>query len=149
MITQNGDRVIISNQPGINAGFTNTFAYKGFDLAVFFQSSIGAKLYNQNRALLELNNGAGNASAVAVDAYRVPGTQGPDDAGNTDTDVKAAYQDPAVTVSDRFIEDASYLRLKNISFGYTIPERVLSRARIKSLRLYIPPRTIGLKSIPD
>ncbi len=137
VITQNGDRIIIENQPGVNAGFTNTFAYKGFDLAVFFQSSLGAKLYNQNRAQLELNNGAGNGSAAAADAYRVPGTRGPEDPGNTDTDVKAAYQDPSITVSDRFIEDASYLRLKNISFGYRIPERVLSKARIKSLRLYI------------
>ncbi|HTE28985.1 MAG TPA: TonB-dependent receptor [Chryseolinea sp.] len=137
IITQNDDRVIISNQPGINAGFTNTFAFKGFDLAVFFQSSVGGKLYNQNRAQLELNNGAGNGDEAAADAYRVPGTRGPDDAGNTDTDVKAAYQDPAITVSDRFIEDASYLRLKNISFGYSIPERVLSKGRIKSLRLYV------------
>lgn len=137
VITQAGDRVVISNQPGINAGFTNTFAYKGFDLAVFFQTSIGGKLYNQNRGLLELNNGAGNGNDNAANAYRAPGTRGDDDPGNTETDVKAAYQDPAITVSDRFIEDASYLRLKNISFGYTIPEHLLSKARIKSLRVYV------------
>lgn len=137
VITQAGDRVVISNQPGINAGLTNTFSYKGFDLAVFFQTSIGAKLYNQNRAQLELNNGAGNGNAAAANAYRLPGTRGVDDPGNTDTDVKAAYQDPAITVSDRFIEDASYLRLKNVSFGYTIPQELLSKARIKSLRVYV------------
>lgn len=137
VITQAGDRVIIANQPGINIGFTNTFAFKGFDLAVFFQSSIGGKLYNQNRAQLELNNGANNGAAAAADAYRVPGTRGADDPGNTDTDVKAAYQDPAITVSDRFIEDASYLRLKNVSFGYTIPERILERVKVKSLRFYV------------
>lgn len=137
VITQAGDRVIIANQPGINIGFTNTFAFKGFDLAVFFQSSIGGKLYNQNRAQLELNNGANNGAAAAANAYRVPGTRGADDPGNTDTDVKAAYQDPAITVSDRFIEDASYLRLKNVSFGYTIPERILERVKIKSLRFYV------------
>jgi TonB-linked SusC/RagA family outer membrane protein len=136
VITQAGDRVVIANQPGINAGFTNTFAFKGFDLSIFFQTSIGGKLYNQNRAQLELNNGAGNGVAAAANAYRAPGTRGPDDLGNTNTDVKAAYQDPAITLADRFIEDASYLRLKNISFGYTIPTRILSRARIMSLRLY-------------
>lgn len=137
VITQTGDRVIIANQPGVNIGFTNTFAYKGFDLAVFFQSSIGGKLYNQNRAQLELNNGANNGAAAAAYAYRSPGTRGPDDPGYTDTDVKAAYQDPAITVSDRFIEDASYLRLKNVSFGYTIPERILERVGVKSLRFYV------------
>jgi TonB-dependent starch-binding outer membrane protein SusC len=137
VITQAGDRVVIANQPGINAGLTNTFAYKGFDLAIFFQTSLGAKLYNQNRAQLELNNGAGNGAAAAANAYRTPGTRGPNDPGNTNTDVKAAYQDPAITLSDRFIEDASYLRLKNISFGYTIPVSVLSKAKINSLRVYV------------
>lgn len=137
VITQAGDRVVIANQPGINLGFTNTFSYKGFDLAVFFQGSFGGKLYNQNRALLELNNGANNGAAAAAFAYRVAGTRGPEDPGLTDTDVKAAYQDPAVTVSDRFIEDASYIRLKNISFGYRIPESILSKAFIKSLRVYV------------
>lgn len=137
VITQTGDRVIIANQPGVNVGFTNTFSYKGFDLAVFFQGSFGGKLYNQNRASLELNNGANNGAADAAFAYRVPGTRGPDDPGLTDTDVKAAYQDPAITVSDRFIEDASYIRLKNISLGYRIPESILSKAFIKSLRIYV------------
>lgn len=137
VITQAGDRVVIANQPGINLGFTNTFSYKGFDLAVFFQGSFGGKLYNQNRALLELNNGANNGAAAAAFAYRLPGTRGADDPGLSDTDVKAAYQDPAVTVSDRFIEDASYIRLKNISFGYRIPESILSKAFIKSLRFYV------------
>ena len=99
VITQSGDRVIISNQPGVNAGFTNTFAYKGFDLAVFFQGSFGGKLYNQNRAQLELNNGANNGAAAAASAYRVPGTRGEDDPGLTDTDVKGAYQDPAITLA--------------------------------------------------
>ncbi|MEJ1238707.1 TonB-dependent receptor [Chryseolinea sp. T2] len=137
VITQAGDRIVIANQPGVNLGLTNTFSYKGFDLSVFFQGSFGGKLYNQNRAQLELNNGAGNASDAAKYAYRVPGTRGPDDPGFTDTDVKAAYQDPAITVSDRFIEDASYVRLKNVSFGYRIPESVLSKAFIKSLRIYV------------
>ena len=137
VITQAGDRIIIENQPGVNLGFTNTFSYKGFDLSVFFQGSFGGKLYNQNRAQLELNNGANNGAAAAAYAYRVPGTRGPDDPGFTDTDVKAAYQDPAITLADRFIEDASYLRLKNISFGYRIPEILLSKAFIKSLRFYV------------
>ena len=56
---------------------------------------------------------------------------------NTNTDVKEAYQDPAITISDRFIEDATYYRLKNISFGYAIPKAVLSKIRIQALRIYI------------
>jgi hypothetical protein len=106
-------------------------------LSFFFQGSFGGKLYNQNRAQLELNNGAGNGAKAAAFAYRVAGTRGVDDPGFFDTDVKAAYQDPAITVSDRFIEDASYVRLKNAAFGYTFPASILSHAKIKSLRVYI------------
>src|SRR5690606_30662205 len=65
-ITQAGDRVVISNQPGFTAGFTNNFSYKGFDLSVFFQSSVGGKIYNANRANLELGTGYVNASKVLL-----------------------------------------------------------------------------------
>jgi TonB-linked SusC/RagA family outer membrane protein len=127
-ITQAGDRVVISNQPGFTTGLTNTFNYKGFDLTVFFQASIGGKLYNANRANLELGTGYVNGSDVLLNRWTPT---------NTNTDVKAAYQDPAITISDRFIEDATYYRLKNISFGYTIPKSVLSRVNISSLRVYV------------
>jgi TonB-dependent starch-binding outer membrane protein SusC len=136
-ITQAGDRVVIENQPGVNFGLTNRFAYKGFDLTILLQGSVGGKLYNQNRAQLELNNGAGNGAKAAAYAYRAPGTRGGDDPGYTNTDVKAAYQDPAITVSDRFIEDASYLRVKNLSFGYRFPESLISKLKLKSLRVYV------------
>jgi TonB-dependent starch-binding outer membrane protein SusC len=140
VITQAGDRVVIVNQPGINLGFTNTITYKTkfgtFDATVFLQSTIGGKLYNQNRAQLELNTGYNNGTADVVNAYRAPGTRGASDLGNTKTDVKAAYQDPAITISDRFIEDASYVRLKNLTVGYTLPNEWLERAKIKKIRVY-------------
>jgi len=128
VITQAGDRVVISNQPAFTAGLTNTFNYKGFDLAVFFQASIGGKIYNANRANLELGTGYVNASTVLLDRWTTT---------NTNTDVKAAYQDPAITISDRFIEDATYYRLKNVSLGYTIPSKIVKKANIKSLRIYV------------
>ena len=56
---------------------------------------------------------------------------------NTNTDVHSAYQDPSATVSDRFIEDASYIRLKNLSFGYTVPEHLVNKAKIKGIRVYV------------
>lgn len=128
VITQAGDRVVVSNQPGFTAGLTNTFNYKGFDLTVFFQASIGGKLYNENRANLELGTGYVNGSEVMLDRWTP---------SNTNTDVKAAFQDPAITISDRFIEDATYYRLKNLSFGYTIPKSVIARLNISSLRIYV------------
>lgn len=128
VITQAGDRIVISNQPAFTAGLTNTFNYKGFDLAIFFQASIGGKIYNANRANLELGTGYVNASTELLNRWTPT---------NTNTDVKAAYQDPAITISDRFIEDATYYRLKNISLGYTIPSKIVKKANIKSLRIYV------------
>lgn len=127
-ITQAGDREVIDNQIKFTAGLTNTFSYKGFDLSVFFQASVGGKLYNVNRANLELGTGYTNASRELLNRYTPT---------NTNTDVKEAYQDPAITISDRFIEDATYYRLKNISFGYSIPKFVLSKIKVQSLRVYI------------
>ena len=95
---------------------------------MFFQGTQGGKLYNANRASLELATGYTNASANLVDRWTPT---------NTNTDVKAAFQDPAVTISDRFIEDASYLRLKNLTLGYTLPTTWLTPLHVKSLRLYV------------
>nr|WP_293837092.1 TonB-dependent receptor [uncultured Arsenicibacter sp.] len=128
IITQAGDRVVIANQPGFNLGITNTVSYRGFDLSVFFQGSFGGKLYNANRANLELGTGYTNSSRDLLNRWTPT---------NTNTDVKAAYQDPAITISDRFIEDASYVRLKNLSFGYTLPKSLVAKAHLKNLRVYV------------
>ncbi|MGA0557105.1 SusC/RagA family TonB-linked outer membrane protein [Larkinella sp. VNQ87] len=127
-ITQAGDRVVIANQPGLNLGLTNTLDYRGFDLTVFFQGTFGGKIYNANRANLELGSGYVNGSRDLLNRWTPT---------NTNTDVKAAYQDPAITQADRFIEDGSYVRLKNISLGYTLPRQWLQKAGIKTLRVYV------------
>ncbi len=138
LITQAYDRVLIKNQPGLNLGLTNTLNYKTsfgtLDLTVFLQASIGGKLYNNNRAMLELGTGFYNGSKEMLNRYS---------AAKTNTDVKEAYQDPAVTVSDRFIEDASYLRLKIVSLGYTFPETWTSKIKIKKFRMYGSAQNIG------
>ncbi len=131
IITQAKDRVLIQNQPGLNFGLTNTLNYKtplgSLDLTVFFQSSQGGKLYNNNRATLELGTGYFNATRDVLNHYS---------ASNTNTDIKAPYQDPAVTISDRFIEDASYIRLKNLTVGYTFPTSWTNKINLQSVRLY-------------
>lgn len=51
--------------------------------------------------------------------------------------MKAAYQDPAITLSDRFIKDGTYARLKNVSLGYSLPKSLLTKAKISNLRIYV------------
>lgn len=128
IITQAGDRIVIDNKLKFSGGITNSFSYNGFDLSVFFQASVGGKLYNTNRAALELGTGYTNGSAVLLDRWTTD---------HTNTDVKAAYQDPAITISDRFIEDATYYRLKNLTFGYSIPKSVRSKAGIQAIKIYL------------
>ncbi|WP_158797908.1 TonB-dependent receptor [Pedobacter sp. L105] len=128
-ITQAGDRVILGNaQPKFTGGITNTFTYKNIDLSVFLQTSYGNKIYNAQRATLELGTGYTNATTTLLNRYT---------ATNTNTDVHSAFQDPAATISDRFIEDGSYLRLKSLSVGYTFPQSVLSRSPFKKIRIYL------------
>ncbi len=132
-ITQDADRVVIKNKPPLVLGLTNTVRYAGFDLTVFVQASIGGLLYNSNRASLELGTGYINASKDVGNHWSPT---------NTDTDVKAPYQDPAITISDRFIESATYGRLKNVTLGYTLPVKFSSKAKIKSLRFYVSGQNI-------
>lgn len=128
-ITQAGDRTIIGNsQPKFLAGLTNTFNYNNFDLTVFFQSSYGNKIFNNTRAELEMGNGYTNGYATLLNRWTPT---------NTNTDTHKAVEDPSPTLSDRFVEDGSYLRLKNITLGYTVPVRVTSKLRIKNARFYI------------
>lgn len=127
-ITQAADRVILGNaQPKFTGGITNTFSYKGIDLSVFVQGSYGNKIYNQQRNVLELGTGYTNATTTLLNRWTPT---------NTNTDVHSAYQDPAPTISDRFVENGSYLRLKSLSLGYTFPQSVLSKSPIKKIRIY-------------
>ncbi|MEZ2335389.1 SusC/RagA family TonB-linked outer membrane protein [Mucilaginibacter sp. RCC_168] len=134
-ITQSADRVILGNaQPKFTGGLTNTFSYKGIDLSVFLQGSYGNKIYNQQRNVLELGTGYTNASATLLNRWTPT---------NTNTDVHSAFQDPAPTISDRFIENGSYLRLKSLSLGYTIPTSVVSKSPIKKIRIYITAQNLA------
>ncbi|CAG5067844.1 TonB-dependent receptor P3 [Dyadobacter sp. CECT 9623] len=128
-ITQAHDRVIVGNaQPKFLFGLTNNFSYKGFDLNVLLQGQSGNKVYNANQANLEMGTGYINASTTMLDRWT------PTNPSNV---IHRAIENPAVTVSDRFIEDGSYLRLKNLSLGYSLPAAITGKIGISQLRLYV------------
>lgn len=128
-ITQAGDRTIVGNaQPKFIFGITNNFSYKIFDLSFLLQGSYGNKLYNYTAAYLNLGTGYTNATTRLLNRWTP---------SNENTDVQRAIEDPAVLPSDIYIEDGSYIRLKNITFGVTIPERLMKAVKIKQLRLYV------------
>ncbi|MEI6946803.1 TonB-dependent receptor [Paraflavisolibacter sp. H34] len=128
-ITETGDRTLIGNaQPKFIGGLTNNFSYKGLDITLFFQGSYGNQVFNQNRQQLELLSGQQNASVTALQRWT------PTNPGNL---VPRAFEDPAAANSDRFVEDGSYLRLKNLVVGYTLPQRWSQKVRSTQVRLYV------------
>jgi TonB-linked SusC/RagA family outer membrane protein len=122
------DRIIIDNQPKFIAGLTNNLSFKGFDLTVFVQTVYGNKIYNGNAGQLLLETGYQGASTDVLNRWTPT---------NTNTNVPRAYQDPAQVLSDRYVEDGSYVRLKNISLGYTLPNNIVSKLKIQNLRVYV------------
>ncbi|GAB3823192.1 SusC/RagA family TonB-linked outer membrane protein [Hymenobacter jeollabukensis] len=126
------DRTVIGNpNPKAVAGVTNTFTYKGLELSVFFQGSFGNDIYNQNRETLEAMSSPLNQTTRVLDRWTPT---------HTNTRVpRAILGDPNgnARYSDRFIEDGSYVRLKNLTLGYTVPSALTRRAAIGSLRLYV------------
>jgi TonB-linked SusC/RagA family outer membrane protein len=131
-IINDKDRTVIGNpNPKAVGGMTNTFTYKGLELSVFFQGSFGNKIYNQNREVLEAMSVPLNQSTNVLDRWTPT---------HTNTNVpRAVAGDPNgnARYSDRFLEDGSYVRLKNLTLAYNVPVSLTKRAAISNLRLYI------------
>lgn len=147
------DKTYIGNPwPKLFGGLTNTFAYKGFDLSVLITGTYGNDIYNfiawENSNPNNINLGrnmlieAFNYAKVATDAngnpYLLnPGTNVPRII--TGADVNGTY----ARISSRYVEDGSYLRLKNISLSYNVPTSLLERTKvIKGFRA-----TIGAQNL--
>lgn len=125
----NNDRAILGNaQPNFFYGLTNTLSFKGFDLNIFLQGVQGAKLFNLNRVELESLNGIINNTANVLDRWT------PTNPGAT---LPRATASVANQASDRYVEDASYLRLRNVSLGYNVPSDLARKVRLRSARLYV------------
>jgi TonB-linked SusC/RagA family outer membrane protein len=128
-ITQADDRTLIGNaQPKFLGGITNTLSYLNFDLSVFLQGTYGNKLFNQNRQQLELLTGQQNASTAAYERWTPT---------NPTNDVQRAFEDPAPVNTSRYVENASFLRLKNITLGYNLPKSIASKIHSSQIKVYI------------
>jgi TonB-linked SusC/RagA family outer membrane protein len=127
--TTAADRTIIGNaQPDYIFGISNDFNWKGFDLSVFLQGSQGNQILNTNLQTLELFTGQQNSAATALQRWT------PDSPSNT---IPRAKLDPAPVFSNRFIENGSFVRIKTISLGYTIPQSIIAKAKLSSVRFYV------------
>ena len=121
------DQTTLGNsQPKFTYGLNTTLKYKNWDLFVNFAGSYGNKLYNGLATRLTKGSTYYNSLAVVADRWT------PSNPSNT---VQKASNDLTVVSDSRYVEDASYLRVKNIQLGYTLPVPQISKdAR---LRLYV------------
>jgi TonB-linked SusC/RagA family outer membrane protein len=128
----NVDRKIVGTaNPKFFGGFNNTFNFGHFDLMAFFQFTYGNKELNWNRFFLEHGGTrATNYSNSQLARWQNPGdiTMIPKmNAANYSSDLRPS----------RFLEDGSYMRLKNISLGYTFSPRITSSLHLTNLRVYV------------
>jgi TonB-linked SusC/RagA family outer membrane protein len=130
VITGADQEILGSAQPKFTGGFTNNLSYKMFDLSFFWQFSYGNKIYNNTRSFAEGMNTIYGQFASVLDRWTPT---------NTDTEMpRAVYGDPNsnTRVSDRFLENGSYLRLKNVNLGFNLPSEVAAKLHVRKLRIF-------------
>lgn len=125
-VITDGDRQVIGDpNPDFTLGLSNSFSYKNFDLNIFFQSSLGGDIYNLTA--VQLYNGDSNGLTDVLNSWT------PD---NTNTDIpRAAIR--GRERSSRFVEDGSYVRLKNVALGYNLPSSAIQKLGLSSARFSV------------
>jgi len=125
------DRVFMGSAiPTFTTGLNLSGNYKGFDVLVFFQGAFGQKIYSQvNYDIEGFYRGFNVTERYYLEHWTGEGTS------NTQPRASWAAKANNVKASSRFLEDGSYLRLKNLQFGYTIPNT--KKIKIQSIRAYV------------
>ena len=127
-VLNSDDRKVIGNpNPKAVWGFNNDFAYKRFSLNIFLQAFTGGDMLNFVR--FDLDNLSGNTNATK-DALKRWTPE------NMNTNVPKAFAGRTPHVSTRFVEDGSFLRLKNVSLGYDFAPEFLNKLKLRSARIY-------------
>ncbi|MDR7210275.1 TonB-dependent receptor [Flavobacterium piscis] len=152
----NGDGVITEKDrtylgspiPDFQLGLGNTFSYKGFDLNVFFSANIGNEVVNGMRITGE-NPSTNNSFLKSLNDHAVLALINPNGSAS---DVNNVYvTNPNTTIvglknndsnrnhrfSDKYVEDGSFIRCRNMTMGYTMPNEWMQKMHINSLRMYV------------
>ena len=121
-----GDRTFIGDpNPDYTFGFTNNFTYKNWYMDVLVTGSQGGDIYNASRFELEMMDDHKNQSTVVLNRWTTPGDI---------TNVPKAGAQNAKLVSDRFIEDGSFVKLKSVTLGYNFNQPFKG---VNKLNLYV------------
>ena len=127
------DRTIIgNNQPDFIYGITNSFSFNGFDLSIVAQGVQGGQILNLSRRFFE--NLEGNQNQLTIVEGRWRSEQNPGDGRTPRANARSTGSNGQV--SSRWVEDASYFRIRNITLGYNFPQALTQKVKVQTLRLY-------------
>lgn len=145
-LVNNYDRIPLGNaKPKFSGGISNSFSYKGLDLSVFLNFSVGNKVYNANKLNnSNLNVEYANSFASFADRWTTINPLGQ----RVTNPVELAALNEGKTIQsfdgfgslrlyDEMVEDGSFLRINNINLGYTLPKKWLSSLNVANLRVYV------------
>ncbi len=123
--------------PYIFGGLNNTFTYKGFDLGVMLTFSVGNQIYDDDGKRQTGDMAFGwNQLTDALNAWTTPGQ-------NTNIPKLSLVQNYDINTT-RYLYNASFLRLRNITFGYTIPASAAAKMKMRSLRIYVSGQNLAV-----
>lgn len=138
-----------SASPKFFGGFTNTLKYAGFDLSIFFVYQYGNKVVSFDRIL---NEGGGTKdNNRGIFEYNMNRWQHPGDVTDVPR-VTSVGNNYGIEQNSRFLEDGSFIRLKTLSLGYTLPEAFSKKLSLQKLRLFVTGTNLLLftkYSMPD
>ena len=135
-------KVVGNPYPKVYGGINNTFEYGNFDFSFFFTYALGQDVYRDDGKFLEGGfDGNWNQTDVAMQAWTPANPEDPRELWTPlfETDIPMAYwqQDNRNYNSTRYLNDASYLRLKTIRLGYTMPNELTKKYGMTNVRFYV------------
>lgn len=132
-LDQNDKTILGDNNPVFTAGFSNSFSYKNFTLDLQFTGSYGAEVFSFYKRMCGIYHGDRNGMIEQLDRWRSEDQPG-DGIHFRATRTPSGWQrDP----SSAWVQDASYLRLRNLTLGYNFNQHMIDKLKMKGLRLYV------------
>jgi len=130
-VNEAADVVIGNPNPKFFYGMGNTLTYNGIDLEVLLQGVYGNKIYNGGGQYMSASgsNGYDNQTIDQLAAWKNPGDI-------TNVPEARLFYSNGTNPSSRYISSGSYLRVKSVSLGYTVPAAVIKRFRLERVRIY-------------
>jgi TonB-linked SusC/RagA family outer membrane protein len=133
ILDQNDKTILGDNSPLFTGGLSNNLSYKNFTLDIQFTGSYGAEVFSFYKRMCGIYHGDRNALIEQMDRWRSPEEPG-DGVHFRPTRTPVGWQrDP----SSAWVQDASYLRIRNVTLGYNLSDSFLKKFNLKGLRVYV------------